>query len=84
MSLEANVGMPVAYVLINCETGYERDVAERVGAIEGVREVYMVFGAFDLVVKVEADDLGRVREVVTGEIRRVPRVRSTLTLVVIK
>lgn len=73
--------MTVGYVLINCELGAEEDLIEKIREMENVKEVFATFGAHDMMVKVEAEHLERFREVITWEIQKLGKIRSTVTLV---
>jgi len=72
--------MAKAYVLINCELGSEEAVITQLKSIEGVGEVHGTFGAYDILVKIESDRVETLREVITWKIRKIERIRSTLTL----
>ena len=72
--------MATAYVLINCDTGYEKSIINQLKSVEGVGEVHGTFGAYDIVVKVESPTTDRLREVITWKIRKIEKIRSTLTL----
>ena len=48
-----------------------------------VKEAYVVFGEFDIVVKVEYSDRYDLNEAVMRQIRRVPTIKHTVTLLVI-
>ena len=72
--------MPTAFVLINTELGFETDVLKDVKKVEGVEEVYAVYGTYDIVAKVKAETMDRLKEIVTVRIRKVNNVRATLTL----
>lgn len=77
--------MPAAFVLISTETGTEEEeVLRRLRRIEGVGEVCIVYGLFDIVAKVEADSAAALEDVVTRRIRRLRGVRSALTLWVVE
>jgi DNA-binding Lrp family transcriptional regulator len=76
--------MPVAFVLINTEIGTLEDVLAAIKKIEGVKEAYSVYGVYDIIAKVRADSMDKLREIITGPIRRSNRVRSTLTMIVIE
>ena len=76
--------MAAAYVLINCDMGYEAEVIDEIKPVEDVKEVNGVFGAYDILVKVESANVKDLRETITWKIRRLNRVRSTLTLMVIE
>ena len=72
--------MAEAYVLINCEIGSEEKVIEELKTIDGVNEVHGTFGAYDILAKVESDQVETLRETITWKIRKIDKIRSTLTL----
>lgn len=76
--------MPAAFVLINAEIGAEADVLQSLKKIEGVDEAYTVYGVYDIVTKIKAESMDALKEIVTWQIRRLDRVRSTLTMIVIE
>ena len=73
--------MTVGYVLINCELGAEEELIEKIRGVGGVRDVFGTFGAHDIMVKVKADHLEKLREVITWEIQKLDKIRSTVSLV---
>lgn len=76
--------MPYAYVLINVEPGEEESVLKHVRSFGEVEEVYVVYGVYDLLVKVKADTMDKLKEAVTNKIRTVNKVRSSLTLILME
>ncbi len=76
--------MPKAYVLINCFIGSEESVMSKLKETDLVKEVHGVFGAYDIVVLVEADTVESLRDTITWKIRKIEKIRSTLTMMVIK
>ena len=72
--------MAEAFVLINCEIGSEESVIEKLNLIGEVIEVHGTFGAYDILAKVEADNVEIIRETITWKIRKIEKIRSTLTL----
>ncbi|UCC58823.1 MAG: Lrp/AsnC ligand binding domain-containing protein [Candidatus Bathyarchaeum sp.] len=76
--------MPMAFVLINTEIGSENEVLEDLKKIEAVKEAYMVYGVYDVVAKVSANTMDKLKEIVTWHVRRLDKVRSTLTMIVIE
>jgi len=76
--------MPLAFVLINAEIGSEDDVLAELRKLGNVKESYVVYGVYDIVAKVEADSMDKLKEIVTWKIRRLDRVRSTLTMIVVE
>ncbi len=75
--------MVSAYVLINCDMGSEEDVISHLKTIDGVKEVHGTFGAYDIIVKIESEDVDKLRDKITWKIRKIERIRSTLTLMTI-
>ena len=72
--------MAEAYVLINCEIGSEEKVIEELKTIDGIKEVHGTFGAYDILAKVESEQVETLRETITWKIRKIDKIRSTLTL----
>jgi len=76
--------MTIAYVLINCDLGYEEQIIEELKHISDVKEIHGTFGAHDILAKVESANVENLRDTVSWKIRKLDRVRSTLTLMVIE
>jgi DNA-binding Lrp family transcriptional regulator len=76
--------MPLAFVLINAEIGSEDEVVGELRKLANVKESYVVYGVYDIVAKVEADSMDKLKEIVTWKIRRLDKVRSTLTMIVVE
>jgi DNA-binding Lrp family transcriptional regulator len=76
--------MPKAYVLINVESGFEDDVLRELKTIEGVDEAYFSYGVYDIITKIKAETMELLKEMVTKRIRSLPKVRSTLTLILME
>ena len=76
--------MPMAFVLINSDLGSEDELVKELKSIENVAEVYFVYGVYDIVVQVKADTMEKVKETITWKIRRLEKVRSTLTMIVVE
>lgn len=72
--------MATAYVLINCELGSEEAIIGQLKGLEGVKEVHGTFGAYDILAKIESDTVEKLRETITWKIRKIEKIRSTLTL----
>jgi len=74
--------MPIAFVLINTEIGSEGDVLKVLRKVDGVIEAYTVYGVYDVIAKIKADSMDKLKEMVTWNVRRLDKVRSTLTMIV--
>ena len=73
--------MDTAFVLVNCDLGSEESVIDELKYIDSVKEVRGTFGAYDIIAKIEDANRDKVRDTITWSIRKIPHVRSTLTLV---
>ncbi|MFX1251200.1 MAG: Lrp/AsnC ligand binding domain-containing protein [Promethearchaeota archaeon] len=76
--------MPMAFVLINTELGKEDTVIDDLKKIPGVLEVFLLYGVYDLIVKVEEATTLSLNELIRSRIRRLPNVNTTLTMIVIE
>jgi DNA-binding Lrp family transcriptional regulator len=76
--------LPQAYVLINVESGAEEEVVNQLKKYEGVIEAYFSYGVYDVITKVKADSMDKLKDMVTMRIRTLNRVRSTLTLIIME
>jgi DNA-binding Lrp family transcriptional regulator len=76
--------MPIAFVLINAELGTETDLLNQLKNMESVKYVYVLYGAYDLVVKIESPDNETLKKIISNKIRQLKNVRSTLTMTVIE
>lgn len=74
--------MAMAYVLLNSDLGFKKDVMEVLKDIPEVMEAFMVYGVFDIIIRLEADTVGDLKECI-GELRQMEKVRSTLTMIVV-
>lgn len=75
--------MPKAYILINTDPEVEEEFIDKLKSIEGVKEVSSVYGIYDFVAIVEAETLEKLKEIITWKIRKLNRIRSTVTLVAV-
>jgi len=73
--------MVVAFVLMDAEAESLEDVLK---AVDGVREAYCARGVYDIVAKVEVEDMERLRDIVTWKIGKLWNVRSTWTMLLME
>jgi DNA-binding Lrp family transcriptional regulator len=76
--------MPRAFVLVNVEPGAEEQALKQLKSIEGVEESYVTYGVYDLMVRVKADAMDELKDIVTHKIRTSKQIRSTLTLIMME
>lgn len=75
--------MAVAFVLINVDMGTIPEVLNELSRIEAVKEAYSVYGVYDIIVRIESEDMDKLRNTIQENIRGVKRVRTTLTAIVV-
>ena len=63
--------------------GSEEDVISNLKTVDGVKEVHGTFGAYDIIAEIESDNKENLRDAITWKIRKIERIRSTLTLMTI-
>ena len=57
----ASQHLPMAFVLINADLGAEEELVRELRGIEYVKEVYVVYGVFDIVAKIQAETMVKVK-----------------------
>jgi len=72
--------MARAYVLMNCALGSEKNVLDVLRKLEGVKEAHGTLGLYDIVVQIESDSEEKIQGIVTGKIRKMQNIHSTMTL----
>jgi DNA-binding Lrp family transcriptional regulator len=71
--------MVEAIVLVQVNVGASSAVVQAVGEVDGVTEAYVVTGPYDIIVRVEADSLDQLGQLVVSSIQAVEGVTRTLT-----
>lgn len=72
--------MSFIYVLINCQSGFENSIIEKLIKIPEVKEVQGIFGKYDIFVKMQSDSQEMLEDVLTKQIRNIPNITSTNSL----
>ncbi|HEB37421.1 MAG TPA: Lrp/AsnC family transcriptional regulator [Thermoplasmatales archaeon] len=72
--------MAIGFALISVSPMKEREVFDRVSSIDEVKEIYPLFGEYDILAKIESGDFDEVGAVVIKKIRAIPGVIDTKTL----
>lgn len=74
------IHMETVYVLIQCDLGKETEIIDELMKISEIKEVRGTYGIYDIFCKIQSDSKEAVDEVITNKIRKIPRIRSTITL----
>jgi DNA-binding Lrp family transcriptional regulator len=80
--------VPIAYVLLNSDLGSDESIINEVKQLltdESITyEVQGVYGVYDIVLKLISDDAEKLRAIITNKIRKISKIQSTLTMMVIE
>lgn len=80
--------MPTAYVLLNSDLGSDESIINEVKQIladEDIKfEVQGVYGVYDIILKLSSNDAENLRSIITNKIRKISKIQSTLTMMVIE
>ena len=76
--------MPMAYVLINTEPKNMESVVSTLEKNDSVIEIFPVYGVYDIVAKIQADTMEKLKDIVTWKVRSLEDVRSTITMLILE
>jgi len=76
--------VPKALVLITVDSGTDPEVVKELKGVPSVKEIYEVYGAYDIIAMVEGGSNARIKETVFNNIRRLDHVKSTLTMMIVE
>ncbi len=72
--------METAYVLIQCDLGAETDIINELTKLTEIKEVRGTYGIYDIFCKIQAESNNLLDDIITNKIRKISRLRSTITL----
>jgi DNA-binding Lrp family transcriptional regulator len=72
--------MEKAYVLVSCEIGTEHELLLQLKKIDGIKDVTITYGDYDLIVEAETENESKMNELIASKIRKLGKIRSTVTL----
>jgi len=81
--------VPTSYVLLNSDLGSDESIiAEAKKILSSEKniqfEIQGVYGVYDIVLKITTDTTDHLRSIITNKIRKINKVQSTLTMMVIE
>lgn len=76
-----NLEVPRAFVLMNVNAGSEEQVIDDAKTIGFVKESYLCFGVYDLILKIETNSMDEMKKLVAYKYRSIKNVKSVLTLI---
>jgi DNA-binding Lrp family transcriptional regulator len=69
-----------AYMLISCEIGEEHSIYLQLKEIPEIKDCTITFGNYDIVVSFETNTISELNDIISSKIRKVGKIRSTITL----
>ena len=73
-----------AVILVNTELGSSQDdIIASLKLVEGVEETHALYGVYDLMIKIKALTLDKLKDIIKFHIRQVAGVTSSLTLMIV-
>ena len=72
--------MAIAYVMINTAPAHEHEIYNKLSKDPNIIELHPLFGEYDLIAKIKAEDLEKLGEIVTKNIRSIKGIIDTKTL----
>ncbi len=75
--------MEKAYILIGCDLGSENELVNKLLKIDKVKNAIVTYGDYDVVVEAETDTETQMDNLITKKIRKLDKIRSTVTLGVV-
>ena len=76
--------MPEAFVLFKTQPAHERDVYLSLMDHSAVAEVHALYGEFDLLVRVSADNSQNLTRMLMTDFRQIKGVKDTQTLIAVE
>ena len=67
-------------MLISCEIGEEQLLYSQLKEIPEIKSCMVTYGSYDVVAEFVTDSASQINEIITSKIRKLPNIRSTITL----
>ena len=67
-------------MLISCEIGEEQYLYSQLKEIPEIKSCLITFGSYDVVAELVAGSPSEINEIITSKIRKLKKIRSTITL----
>lgn len=74
--------MVTAYLLVISESGAERKIVDNLLDVEGVEEVELVYGEYDIIAKIIVDEISQLSDFIIEKVRPIGHIKRTSTLIV--
>jgi len=81
--LENMIELDKAYMLISCEIGEEQSVYSQLKEISEIKDCMITYGSYDVVAEFVTDTPAQMNEIIMSKIRKLQKIKSTITLRVV-
>jgi DNA-binding Lrp family transcriptional regulator len=75
--------MNTAFISINTESGVEASVLNQIRKIDCVKEAFLVAGQYDIIARLDAENMQELRDTISFKIRKMDHIRAALTMIVV-
>jgi DNA-binding Lrp family transcriptional regulator len=72
--------MEKTYMLISCEIGEEQLLYSKLKEIPEIKNCLITYGSYDIVVEFITDTSAHMNDIISSKIRKLDKIRSTITL----
>jgi len=72
--------MEKGFILASCDIGAEYDLATQLKTIDGIKNATVTYGEYDIVIEAQTENEAKMNELITTKIRKIEKIRSTITL----
>lgn len=76
--------MTSAFLLINCDFPFAEEVFGELGKVPEIVDVYRLHGMYDIIARVKSDTEEELNEIVKVRIRKIDKIKSTLTMIIVE
>jgi DNA-binding Lrp family transcriptional regulator len=72
--------MESVYMLISCEIGEEQSLYSQLKEIPEIKSCLITYGSYDIVAEFATDSASQINKIIMSKIRKLPKIKSTITL----
>jgi DNA-binding Lrp family transcriptional regulator len=73
-----------AYIMMNIKSGSEDSVCEDLVKFDEVKEVAIIYGEYDAIIKVKSKDMRSLDDFIVNKLRAIPNIFLTATMLIAK
>ena len=73
-----------AVVLVNTDSNTQDTVLKSLRQVDGVEEAHALYGVYDLLIKIKANSIDKLKEITKLRIKTIAGVKNSLTLMVVQ